>query len=237
MWYLFSEKLGNVLCLDGRVQATEFDEYSYQEMISFVPLNCHKNPERVLIIGGGDGGVARECDKHPLVKEIVQYEIDEVIIQQIEFKLVVSMYFIFKDVCKVSKLYLPNMAKGFESSKLKLHIGDGFEFMKNHKQEFDVIICDSSDNKGPAEVLWNEAFYQLMKEALKPNGLVCCQGEDNWFYPDIVVNVMKFAGEIFPSISYCLSQVPTFPAGTCGYILCSLEKVKLHKLIHISHDM
>ncbi len=64
--------------LDGRVQATEFDEFSYQEMMTFLPLNSHPNPEKVLIIGGGDGGVARECDKHSFVKDIVQCEIDEV---------------------------------------------------------------------------------------------------------------------------------------------------------------
>ncbi len=73
-----SKKFGNVLVLDGRVQATEFDEFSYQEMMTFLPLNSHPNPKKVLIIGGGDGGVARECDKHPFVKDIVQCEIDEV---------------------------------------------------------------------------------------------------------------------------------------------------------------
>lgn len=67
-----------MLVLDGRIQCTELDEHSYQEMISFLPLNAHPNPEKVLIIGGGDGGVAREVAKHPLVKEITQCEIDEV---------------------------------------------------------------------------------------------------------------------------------------------------------------
>jgi spermidine synthase len=91
------------------------------------------------------------------------------------------------------------MAKGFESEKLTLHFGDGFEFLKNHQQEFDVIITDSSDHKGvllfklcnlfnylilnkkkiiigPAGSLWNSHYYELMKEALKPNGIVCNQG-------------------------------------------------------------
>lgn len=64
-----------------------------------------------------------------------------------------------------------------------------------------------------------------MKNALRPNGIVCCQGEDNWYCPHIISEVLKFAGEIFPSVSYALSKVPSFPAGTCGYILCSLEAV------------
>lgn len=73
-----SKAFGNVLVLDDRIQCTELDEHSYQEMISFLPLNCHPNPEKVLIIGGGDGGVAREVAKHPLVKHVTQCEIDEV---------------------------------------------------------------------------------------------------------------------------------------------------------------
>ena len=82
-----------------------------------------------MIIGGGDGGVAREVVKHPLVESVVQCEIDE-------------------DVINAARKYLPNMAVGFDSPKLTLHIGDGFEFMKNHQAEFDVIIADTSDPDG-----------------------------------------------------------------------------------------
>ena len=79
LFFAFSKTFGNVLVLDNRIQCTELDEFSYQEMISFIPLNIHPNPEKVLIIGGGDGGVAREVAKHPLVKHITQCEIDEVV--------------------------------------------------------------------------------------------------------------------------------------------------------------
>lgn len=68
----FSTNHGRALILDGIIQCTEFDEFSYQEMITFLPLCVHKNPERVLIVGGGDGGVAREVAKHPLVKNFIQ---------------------------------------------------------------------------------------------------------------------------------------------------------------------
>lgn len=205
---VFNNKtFGNVLVLDGRIQCTELDEHSYQEMITFLPLNSHPNPEKVLIIGGGDGGVAREAAKHPLVKEIVQCEIDE-------------------DVVKVSKLYLPNMAKGFDSEKLKLHIGDGFEFLKNNKNQFDVIITDSSDPEGPAASLFQESYYDLLKNALRPNGIVCCQGETHWLFSDLIKTILGFAGDIFPSVSYAQTQIPTYPTGTIGFILCSLEKDK-----------
>lgn len=95
-------------------------------MIAFLPLCCHPNPRKVLIVGGGDGGVAREVIKHPFVEEVHQVEID-------------------KRVVEVSKKYLPFMASSFDSPKLKLTIGDGFEYMKKRSGEFDVIITDSSD--------------------------------------------------------------------------------------------
>lgn len=87
----------------------------------------------MLIIGGGDGGVAREVAKHPSVKSIVQCEIDA-------------------SVIKACRKYMPSMAKGFDNPKVELHVGDGFEFMKNHQNEFDVIITDSSDPVGKKTV-------------------------------------------------------------------------------------
>lgn len=94
-----SEKFGRVFCLDNAVQCTELDEFAYQEMISFLPLNAHENPRDVLIIGGGDGGVAREVAKHPKVEKITQCEIDG-------------------DVVELSKKFLPFMACGFDSPKV-----------------------------------------------------------------------------------------------------------------------
>jgi len=73
-----SKHHGKVLVLDGVIQCTDRDEFSYQEMITFLPLNSHPCPKKVLIIGGGDGGVIREVSKHPAVESIVQCEIDEV---------------------------------------------------------------------------------------------------------------------------------------------------------------
>lgn len=196
---------GKVLVLDGIIQCTEKDEFSYQEMISFLPLCCHKNPEKVLIVGGGDGGVAREVAKHPLVKEIVQVEIDAKVIE-------------------VSKKYLPFMAVGFDSPKLTLHVGDGFEFMKNHSQEFDVIITDSSDPVGPAISLFQENYFALMKSALKPNGIVCSQAGTVWNDLELVSNTLKICKNQFPSAAYAYASVPTYPSGQIGFVIGSLDK-------------
>jgi spermidine synthase len=82
-----------------------------------------------LIIGGGDGGVAREVVKHPAVKQVVQCEIDA-------------------RVLEVSRRLLPVLGCGLDNPKLTLHVGDGFAFMGQHQHEFDVIITDSSDPVG-----------------------------------------------------------------------------------------
>lgn len=98
-------------------------------MMCFLPLCSHPNPEKVLVVGGGDGGVAREAIKHPKVQSIDVVEIDE-------------------RVVKLSEQYLPFMACGFKNDKVTLHIQDGFEFMKNTVQQYDIIITDSSDPVG-----------------------------------------------------------------------------------------
>lgn len=196
---------GRVLVLDGIIQCTQKDEFSYQEMISFLPLCCHKNPEKVLIVGGGDGGVAREVAKHPKVKKIVQVEIDEKVIE-------------------VSKKYLPFMAVGYESEKLELHVGDGLEFLKNRSQEFDVIITDSSDPVGPAVNLFQENYFSLMKSALKPDGIVCSQAGTIWNDIELVSSTLSYCRNQFPAATYAYTTVPTYPSGQIGFVIGSLDK-------------
>lgn len=139
---------GTALILDGIIQCTTRDEFAYQEMISFLPLCSHPNPKKVLIVGGGDGGVAREVVKHPSVAEVHQVEIDERVVE-------------------LSKLYLPHMACGFDHPKVHLTIGDGFEYMKNHNKEFDVIITDSSDPVGPTVSLFEESYFLPHEASIK----------------------------------------------------------------------
>ncbi|XP_050787782.1 spermidine synthase [Gopherus flavomarginatus] len=197
-----SKTYGNVLVLDGVIQCTERDEFSYQEMIANLPLCSHPNPRKVLIIGGGDGGVLREVVKHPSVDSVVQCEIDE-------------------DVILVSKKYLPGMAVGYSSPKLTLHVGDGFEFMKQNQEAFDVIITDSSDPMGPAESLFKESYYQLMKTALREDGILCCQGECQWLHLDLIKEMRQFCKSLFPVVEYAYCTIPTYPSGQIGFMLCS----------------
>jgi len=124
-------------------------------------------------------------------------------------------------VIEVSKKYLPFMASGFESPKVKLHVGDGFEFMGKHRNEFDVIITDSSDPVGPAESLFQENYYRLAADALKPDGILCSQGENMWYHGSLINNMIGFCKNIFPVVNYCYTCIPTYPGGQIGFLLCS----------------
>lgn len=197
-----SKTYGNVLVLDGVIQCTERDEFAYQEMIANLPLCSHPSPKKVLIIGGGDGGVLREVVKNPLVESVVLCEIDE-------------------DVINVSKKFLPGMAKGFFSPKLTLHVGDGFEFMKQNQDAFDVIITDSSDPVGPAESLFKESYYQLMKAALRNGGILCSQGECQWLHLELIKEMRTFCKTLFPVVEYAYTTIPTYPSGQIGFMICS----------------
>ncbi|KRT82882.1 hypothetical protein AMK59_4003 [Oryctes borbonicus] len=174
-------------------------------MIAFLPLCAHPNPKKVLIVGGGDGGVAREISKHPLVEEIVQVEIDEKVID-------------------VSKEYLPFMSEGFSSPKLTLRICDGFEYMRKHQAEFDVIVTDSSDPIGPAVNLFTESYFALLKKALKCDGIVCSQAGAVWVGIDHAKATMEHCKKHFGVVKYALTSVPTYPTGQIGFLVGSLDK-------------
>jgi spermidine synthase len=130
---------------------------SYQEMITHLALNSHPNPQRVLVIGGGDGGVLREVVKHSTVETAILCDIDEAVI-------------------RLSKKYLPGMSIGFQHPNVTVHVGDGFKFLADRKNEFDVIITDSSDPEGPAESLFQKPYFELLFGALREGGVVTTQG-------------------------------------------------------------
>lgn len=197
-----SKTYGNVLTLDGVIQVTERDEFAYQEMLSHIPLCAHPDPKKVLVIGGGDGGCLREVAKHKSVEEIWICEIDQMVID-------------------VSKKYLPTLAKGFDDKRVKVFVEDGCKFLEKYKNEFDVIIVDSSDPIGPAEVLFEKPFYINMKNALKEGGILSTQAECMWLHLDIIKKLIKESREIYPTVEYAYTTIPTYPSGQIGFCICS----------------
>lgn len=193
---------GRMLVLDGVIQLTDFDEFAYQEMLAHTPLLAHPAPKRVLVIGGGDGGILREIARHEGVQAIDICEIDEAVIQ-------------------VSRQYLPEMGCGFDDPRVTIHIADGNEFIGQHPAEYDVVIVDSSDPVGPGEILFEGVFYEHCRRALKQNGILAIQGESFFLHPDLVQKMVKCMKELFKVYGYSTFLVPTFTGGHIGICLGS----------------
>jgi len=199
-----SSDYGMVLVLDNVIQCTERDEFAYQEMITHLGMFSHPNPKNVLVIGGGDGGVLREVVKHDCVERAVLCDIDEAVI-------------------RLSKKYLPGMSVGYQHPKVEVHVGDGFKFLDDYKNEFDVIITDSSDPEGPAEALFQKPYFELLKGALREGGIITTQAENPWLHMSMITGLKKQCKEVFPVAEYGWTTIPTYPAGQIGFMVCSKD--------------
>lgn len=202
-----TETYGRMLCLDGVIQTTDRDEFSYQEMMVHVPMCAHPAPKRVAVIGAGDGGILREIVKHESVEKVDHCEID-------------------KAVCDVSKEFLPNLAQGLDHPKVNTQYADGAAWLQNNKGVYDIVIVDSSDPIGPASTLFEEQFYVTLKEALAPGGIICTQGECQWLHSDLIVEMQTFCKKLFKNANYGYTCIPTYPSGQIGFVICSENEVK-----------
>jgi len=192
-----SESFGKILLIDGVIMLTEADEFCYHEMIAHVPLCVHPKAKKVLVIGGGDGGTVREILKHDSVNEVDVCEIDEKVIE-------------------ISKRHFPYLANSFDDPKVKIYCEDGNKFIKSHKDEYDLIIVDSSDPIGPAEVLFRREFYEAIFQALKDDGIVVAQAESFFYHQKIIIALFTFIILIkSPLYAKSVQKVP----GTFGKLL------------------
>jgi spermidine synthase len=186
-----SHYFGKMLILDGVVQFTEKNEFFYHEMLTHPVMFAHKNPQNVLIIGGGDGGILREVLKHKTVKKAVLVDID-------------------KDVVEVSKKFFPTVACSMDDPRAIILNEDGFKYIQDYKNEFDVIIVDSTDPVGFAHVLTTEEFFKYVFEALKEDGIYVGQSESLHYHLDIVVRFQKALKKSFPIVDLYTTVIPVY---------------------------
>lgn len=192
-----TKKLGRLLLLDGIIQLTSADEFAYQEMMAHLPYYVHGSPEKVLVIGGGDGGVLRELIRHPDIKAVDLCEIDF-------------------EVIRAAQEFLPELACGFNDPRVRVNIADGSEFVRSRPEQYDLIIVDSTDPGGPGAPLFTAEFYRDLKLALRPGGVAATQAESPWLLPDVVKQLLAAARENFRYADYAAISVPTYPTGTIG---------------------
>ncbi|MGE8098929.1 polyamine aminopropyltransferase [Pseudomonas fluorescens] len=192
-------RMGRVMALDGVIQTTEADEFIYHEMLTHVPILAHGSAKRVLIIGGGDGGMLREVAKHRSVEHITMVEIDGTVV----------------DMCKE---FLPNHSKGaFDDPRLNLVIDDGMRFVATTQEKFDVIISDSTDPIGPGEVLFSENFYQACRRCLNEGGILVTQNGTPFMQIEEVKTTAGRLRSLFPDWHFYQAAVPTYIGGAMTF--------------------
>lgn len=186
---------GNLMTIDGMVMLSEKDEFVYHEMLTHVGLFAHARPERVLIVGGGDGGSAREVLRHESVKRVDMVEIDEAVV-------------------RASREFLPEVG-AFDDPRLKVWYEDGIAFVRNVSDPYDMIIIDGSDPVGPAEGLFEKDFYRYCYEALTDEGVLTAQTESPWVpeYHPSMRKVFNALEEVFDRSAMYLAFIPLYPAG------------------------
>jgi spermidine synthase len=189
------QHFGKVLMLDGATQVTTRDEFIYHEMMTHVPILAHGKAKEVLIVGGGDCGIAEEVLKHKSVKRVTQVEIDE-------------------SVVEFSKEHFSEFTKPVLSNKrFNLVIDDGMAFVRDTKQRFDVIIVDSTDPEGPGAVLFTQEFYAACKRCLTPGGVMVTQNGVPFFQPAELVKSVGYFRKLFADGACYVAAIPTYVGG------------------------
>jgi spermidine synthase len=199
---LDTERFGRMLVLDGAIQTTVADEFSYHEMLAHVPICSHPAPKDVLIIGGGDGGCAREVLRHQQLESVTQVEIDQRVVE-------------------VCRHFLPELAGSFDNPRLSVHFEDGIAFVREREASYDVILVDAPDPVGVAAGLFSGEFYQSIYRALRPDGIFAIQTESPFFDKDLISRVHDSVRGIFPIARLYLANVPTYPTGIWSFTLGS----------------
>lgn len=192
-------RFGRVLALDGIIQTTEADEFIYHEMLTHVPLLAHGSARRVLIVGGGDGGMLREVLRHGSVEHVTQVEIDA-------------------SVVEMSREFLPNHSQGaFDDPRLELVIADGVDYVTRSDDRFDVIISDSTDPIGPGEALFTGKFYAACKERLEAGGILATQNGNAFGQIDEVRTTAQRLRPVFDDTAFYAAAIPTYIGGLMAF--------------------
>lgn len=186
---------GKVLMLDGATQVTSADEFIYHEMMAHVPILAHGAARDVLIIGGGDCGLAEEVLKHPAITRVVQVEIDA---QVVEF---------------AREHFAEFNASAFTDPRLHIEIADGAEFAATTDQRFDVILIDSTDPIGPGAVLFTKAFYTSLRRCLRPGGIVVTQNGIPFVQRDEFMDAMRNLAQVFQITDCYVLAMPSYAGG------------------------
>ncbi len=211
-----SPEFGRFLTLDGVMMLTQKDEFIYHDMMTHVPMAVNPDIRRVLVIGAGDGGVARELSRYPHIETIDIVEID-------------------RRVVEVCQEFLPQTACGFDDPRVHLHFQDGLKFVRHVEATYDLIIVDSTDPSGPGEVLFTKEFYGNCYRALSDRGILVNQHESAFYTEDkrAMEDAHRRILSLFPVVKVYQAHIPTYPS---GHWLFGFASKGLHPLHDLQED-
>tara|TARA_R110000868_G_scaffold29160_5_gene108700 strand:- start:155 stop:943 length:789 start_codon:yes stop_codon:yes gene_type:complete len=204
-----TENLGKSLFLDDIEQFSEADEIEYHDTMTRIPFCIHSDANKILIIGGGDGAIARECLRYKSVESIDLCEIDE-------------------EVVLTCRKYFPQMAHYLKKDKVNIIYQDAQFFVQTTDKKYDIILVDSTDPVNQAVPLFKKTFYKNVEKILNPNGLIVFQMQT------VAVNA-KIRSEVFESLYESFRFIDFF---NCAYhreelvdltlfCLCSKGEIKI----------
>jgi len=183
---------GKLFRLDGHFMTSEKDEFFYHENLVHLPAITHPQPTSALVVGGGDGGSAEELLKHPSIKTVTLCEIDLAVVD-------------------ISRKYLQSVHRGaFDDARLTLKIGDGFEFVRNATDQYDLIVLDLTDAGGPSAALYTQDFYRACAARLSPTGAMTLHVASPIAHPARVRETLANLRQVFAIVTPYLTSVPLY---------------------------
>jgi len=201
-----SERYGKGLLLDGCWMTAERQERQYHETIVHPALCGADRIERVLVIGGGDGGTARECLRHPGVQHLDLVEIDGLVV-------------------RLSQEHLPGIGgAAWSDPRCHLTVGDGIAWAAAAADaSYDVVIVDGSDPAGPAEGLFNRAFFEHCRRLLRPGGVFATQSESPEAFRQVHLDTVRLLREVFGHADPLYGWVPMYPSGWWSWTFAAVD--------------
>lgn len=201
----YNQFLGKVLFLDKKIQSAQIDEYIYHESLVHPVLLTHSFPQKVLVLGGGEGATLREALKHKTVKKVTMVDID-------------------RDLVKLCQKYLPEWSEGaFSNPNTNLIFEDARRFVEKTGEKFDVVISDLTEpvEEGPSVFLFTKEFFKKIFEVLKEDGLFVLQaGSTDPFYNQFFCSLAKTLEKVFPFVRPYWTFVISFSL-PWGFIMAS----------------
>ncbi len=189
-------EFGRVLVIDDYIMLTEKDEFIYHEMIAHVPMAVNPSIKKVLVIGAGDGGTVRELTRYNSLEGIDMVEID-------------------RKVVEICREFIPQTASKLDDKRVNLYFEDGLKFVKTKKNEYDLIIVDSTDPIGPGVELFTLEFYENCFDALVDDGILVNQHESPYYPKDAktMQKIHKKIKSVFPIATVYQAHIPTYGSG------------------------